>query len=99
MRVGLCVVSVRAWGMYDRPFLHTTLSVLTPLYPTNHPDAASTTSTRDQIEVEQKFPLAQNDPQARAALDAAIRAQGGVLKVRLMYVGEPSRAIQPKPIK
>jgi hypothetical protein len=32
--------------------------------------------------VEQKFPLAQNDPKARAALDAAIRAQGGELKVR-----------------
>lgn len=49
--------------------------------------------------MEQKFPLAQNDPQARAALDAAIRAQGGVLKVRLMYVGDPSRAIKPKPIQ
>ena len=31
--------------------------------------------------MEQKLPLAQNDPAARAALDAAIRARGGELKV------------------
>lgn len=44
-------------------------------------------SSRSMIEVEQKFALALNDPAARAALEDAIRAQGGVFKVSVACVG------------